>query len=166
MPRFSRSSRTSVGLSWFVFLKSDRRIARPDRISRRGARDCRLSARRRLDEAHRSHTALWCELPRSFPPGVCKRTLPRCRRILPRLDLPGLDLPGPCFLRGPPSSLTPLWYLHSTVRFEGFVWPPFLCASMWCTWHLSAGTLQSGHGQTRFSDIASVRSLSDANRAS
>ena len=57
MPRFSRSSRTSVGLSWFVFLKSDRRIARPDRISRRGARDCRLSARRRLDEVHRSHAA-------------------------------------------------------------------------------------------------------------
>ena len=57
MPRFSRSSKTSVGLSWFVFLKSDRRISRPDLISRRGARDCRLSARRRLDEVHRSHAA-------------------------------------------------------------------------------------------------------------
>ena len=57
MPRFSRSSRTSVGLSWFVFLKSDRRIARPDRISRRGVRDCRFSARKLLDEVHRSHAA-------------------------------------------------------------------------------------------------------------
>src|SRR5699024_7548019 len=67
MPRFSRSSRTSVGLSWFVFLKSDRRIARPDRISRRGARDCRLSARRRLDEVHRSHTAQVVRVAQEFP---------------------------------------------------------------------------------------------------
>ena len=67
MPRFSRSSRTSVGLSWFVFLKSDRRIARPDRISRRGARDCRLSARRRLDEVHRSHTAQVVRVGQEFP---------------------------------------------------------------------------------------------------
>src|SRR5699024_12331301 len=66
MPRFSRSSRTSVCLSWFVFLKSDRRIARPDRISRRGARDCRLSARRRLDEVHRSHAAQVVRVAQKF----------------------------------------------------------------------------------------------------
>src|SRR5699024_705717 len=103
----------------------------------------------------------WCVLPTSFPPGVCRRTLPRWRRILPRLDRFR-------FLRGPlgSSSLTPLWYLHSIVRFEGLVCPPCLWASMWWTWHLSAGTLQSGQGHTRFSAMARVRSLSDANRAS
>src|SRR5699024_12609522 len=69
-------------------------------------------------------------------------------------------------LAGSPSSLTPLWYLHSMVRFDGLVCPPFLCASMWWTWHLSAGTLQSGHGHTRFSAMARVRSLSDAKRVS
>src|SRR5690625_2807244 len=66
MPRFSRSSRTSVGLSWFVFLKSDRRIARPNLISRRGARDFRLSARSRLDEVHRSHTAQVVRVAQKF----------------------------------------------------------------------------------------------------
>ena len=66
MPRFSRSSRTSVGLSWFVFLKSDRRIARPDRISRRGVRDCRFSARKLLDEVHRSHAAQVVRVAQKF----------------------------------------------------------------------------------------------------
>src|SRR5699024_9898203 len=61
----------------------------------------------------------WCVLPTSFPPGVCRRTLPRWRRILPRLGLP---FPRLFFLFGDPglprspSSLTPLWYLHSIVR--------------------------------------------------
>src|SRR5690625_556304 len=87
----------------------------------------------------------WWVLPTSLPPGVCRRTLPRCRRILPRLGLPFPRLfflfcdPG---LAGSPSSLTPLWYLHSIVRFDGLVCPPCLWASMWWTWHLSAGTLQ------------------------
>src|SRR5699024_1191093 len=112
-----------------------------------------------LDEVHCPMLLRSCVLPTSLPPGVCRRTLPRWRRILPRLGRFR-------FLRGPSSSLTPLWYLHSIVRFEGFVCPPCLCASMWWTWHLSAGTLQSGQGHTRFSAIARVRSLSDAKRAS
>src|SRR5699024_4440855 len=115
-----------------------------------------------------------CELLTRFPPGACRRTLPRWRRILPRLGLPELGLAFPRLfslfcdpgLPGAPSSLTPLWYLHSIVRFDGLVCPPCLWASLWWTWHLSAGTLQSGHGQTRFSAMARVRSLSDANRAS
>src|SRR5699024_11657453 len=81
-----------------------------------------------------------CVFSTSFPPGVCRRTLPRCRRILPRLGLP---FPRLFFLFGDPglprspSSLTPLWYLHSIVRFDGLVCPPCLWASMWWTWHLS-----------------------------
>src|SRR5699024_5737797 len=104
----------------------------------------------------------WWVLPTGFPPGVWRRTLPRWRRILPRLGfrLPGFFLP----VVAGPSSLAPLWYLHNIVRFEGFVCPPFLCASIWWTWHRSAGTLQSGHGHTRFSAMARVRSLYDANR--
>src|SRR5699024_12800089 len=94
-----------------------------------------------------------------FPPLVTLFSSPSLFRSLPRLGRFR-------FLRGPSSSLTPLWYLHSIVRFEGLVCPPCLCASMWWTWHLSAGTLQSGQGQTRFSAIARVRSLSEANRAS
>src|SRR5699024_11532955 len=64
----------------------------------------------------------WWVLPTGFPPGVWRRTLPRWRRILPRLGfrLPGFFLPG---VAGP-SSLAPLWYLHNIVRFEGFVCPP------------------------------------------
>src|SRR5690625_3950398 len=110
-----------------------------------------------------------CVLPTSFPPGVCRRTLPRCRRIRPRLGFP---FPRLFFLfcdpelPGSPSSLTPLWYWHSIVRFDGLVCPPFLFESMWWTWHLSAGTLQSCHGQTTFSAIAKGRSWSDVNRAS
>src|SRR5690625_529949 len=106
----------------------------------------------------------WWVLPTSFPPGVWRRTLPRWRRIRLRLGLPGLGRFR--FFLGPSSLLTPLWYLHSIVRFEGLVCPPCLCASMWWTWHLSAGALQAGHGHTRFSAMARVRSLSDANRAS
>src|SRR5690625_4567885 len=112
---------------------------------------------------------MWWVLLNSFPSGVCRWTLPWLRLIFPRLGLPFPRLfflfgePG---LAGSPSSLTPLWYLHSIVRFEGLVCPPCLWASMWLTWHLSAGTLQSGQGHTRFSAMAKVRSLSDANRAS
>src|SRR5699024_6465214 len=98
-----------------------------------------------------------CVFSMSLPPGVASRTLPRCRFILPRLFWPGW-----CGS----SSLTPLWQRHSIVRFVGVVCPPCLCASMWCTWHLSAGTLQSGHGHTRFSAIANTRCFNDANRAS
>ena len=111
----------------------------------------------------------WCVLPTSFPPGVCRRTLPRWRRILPRLGFPFPRLfflfcdPG---LAGSLSSLTPLWYLHNMVKFDGLVCPPCLWASMWWTWHLSAGTLQSGQGHTRFSAIASTRCFGDAKRAS
>src|SRR5699024_8138764 len=109
-----------------------------------------------------------CGLPTSFPPGVMMRSLRRCRFILPRLGVPRLGLLCVRFLpgRSASSSLMPLCYLHSIVRFDCFVCPPFLCASMWWTWHLSAGTVQSGHGQTRFSAIAIIRCFGDAKRAS
>src|SRR5699024_3867669 len=153
----------------FQKLKRDRQFTQPDRVSCRGVGDCRSLTRRQLDDDHRPMRRTWCVLPTSFPPGVWRRTLPRWRRILPRLGFP---FPRLFFLFGDQglaaslSSLTPLWYLHNIVRFEGFVCPPFLWASMWWTWHLSAGTLQSGQGQTRFSAMAKVRSLSDAKRAS
>src|SRR5699024_4975806 len=153
----------------FQKLKRDRQFTQPDRVSCRGVRDCRFLTRRQLDEVHRPMLLKSCVLLTSFPPGVCRRTLPRWRRILPRLGLPFSRLfslfcdPG---LPGSLSSLTPLWYLHSIVRFDGLVCPPCLWASIWWTWHLSADTLQSGHGQTRFSAMARGRSLSDANRAS
>src|SRR5690625_6025327 len=89
----------------------------------------------------------WWVLPTSFPPGVWRRTLPRWRRIRLRLGLPGLGRFR--FFLGPSSLLTPLWYLHSIVRFEGLVCPPCLCASMWWTWHLSRSEEHTSELQSR-----------------
>ena len=41
----------------FQKLKRDRQFTQPDRVSCRGVRDCRFSARRQLDEVHRPHAA-------------------------------------------------------------------------------------------------------------
>lgn len=51
------------------------------------------------------------------------------------------------FLRGPSSSLTPLWYLHNMVRSDGFVCPPCLWASMWwtCIYRLVRCSLPRAH---------------------
>ena len=41
----------------FQKLKRDRQLTQPDRVSCRGVRNCRFSARRQLDEVHCSHAA-------------------------------------------------------------------------------------------------------------
>ena len=41
----------------FQKLKRDRQFTQPDRVSCRGVRNCRFSARRQLDEVHRPHAA-------------------------------------------------------------------------------------------------------------
>ena len=41
----------------FQKLKRDRQFTQPDRVSCRGVRNCRFSARRQLDEVHCSHAA-------------------------------------------------------------------------------------------------------------